>query len=955
MGNAEYEARLFPFLNKREYKALGWTPDKRVRDTGPFINGKYYGTHPAVKIFYSPEIITWLEGGKEKAIPDGAMIIKEQYEPPAVRYQGLDDDQLFEHLSSWTVMVKDSGGSHDGWYWSNPAKDQKVVDNHEYPFDHPIGGFGIYCVRCHASTESHGETNEYTFSSLRNVEGYPGEPLLFRVDDSWRKNTDHEEPVSSEAADELVEESPHPVSNEELLAESLLKSQVSLQRDDLKKLGSHPRCTAATHPEQCTPKLNETFLEFFPSIDKQHRGDLLHMPPITHDWVVRRSGDAQQGQPFVTSNQCMSCHAGLTEPFGPTMFFPSGESAEYGAAGADLSPYGEWRWTPMGLAGRDPIFFAQLESEIEFIKDDFPDDPVKVKEHVDALVETCLTCHGAMGKHQYRADHGSEAEPFGTDKVLSKSTDPHATGKDDWRYGALARDGISCTICHQMEPREQPADDHRHYLEYFLETSITGNINVGNANELHGPFEDKEIAPYSMNHALGFKPKHNPYIQSSQMCGTCHVVNLPIIDEQYAEGEATDELVAAEHNPLFKKYHHHVEQATYLEWLNSEFENEFDTENPKAKSCQDCHMSKDYHSDELDLHLEQIETRIAAIQDDTYPDAENLVELKELQVRMRKEKYARHNFKGLNMFLLEMFNQFDDVLGVRKNDFMTGSTTAIQQAKEDFLRQATNDVAKINVSTNVSDDGQLTADVEVLNQVGHRFPSGVGFRRAFLEFLVVENSVATEGKDRIVWSSGRTNEIGVLLDGDGKPLPSEFFQDHPNPEENRGSSQCCQHHHEVITSQDQVQVYETLLHSADHKFSTSFIHAGKTIKDNRLLPRGWSAKGPGPGLKGKFLKATHPGPLAKHDERYQDGSGSDVVTYKMSLPAGVDPSDCEVRVTLYYQSIPPYFLQSLFETAPHGPATQRLHYICSNMDLSDTPIKDWKLPVTSTMSTLGDE
>ncbi|MEQ8838238.1 MAG: cytochrome P460 family protein, partial [Lacipirellulaceae bacterium] len=218
MGNAEYEARLFPFLNKREYKALGWTPDKRVRDTGPFINGKYYGTHPAVKIFYSPEIITWLEGGKEKAIPDGAMIIKEQYEPPAVRYQGLDDDQLFEHLSSWTVMVKDSGGSHDGWYWSNPAKDQKVVDNHEYPFDHPIGGFGIYCVRCHASTESHGETNEYTFSSLRNVEGYPGEPLLFRVDDSWRKNTDHEEPVSSEAADELVEESPHPVSNEELLA-----------------------------------------------------------------------------------------------------------------------------------------------------------------------------------------------------------------------------------------------------------------------------------------------------------------------------------------------------------------------------------------------------------------------------------------------------------------------------------------------------------------------------------------------------------------------------------------------------------------------------------------------------------------------------------------------------------------------------------------------------------------
>ena len=26
----------------------------------------------------------------------------------------------------------------------------------------------------------------------------------------------------------------------------------------------------------------------------------------------------------------------------------------------NVSPYGEWRWSPMGLAGRDPIFFAQL-------------------------------------------------------------------------------------------------------------------------------------------------------------------------------------------------------------------------------------------------------------------------------------------------------------------------------------------------------------------------------------------------------------------------------------------------------------------------------------------------------------------------------------------------------------------------------------------------------------------
>ena len=273
----------------------------------------------------------------------------------------------------------------------------------------------------------------------------------------------------------------------------------------------------------------------------------------------------------------------------------------------------------MGLAGRDPIFFAQLESEIALMRSDFASDPAKAEQHVETLVETCLTCHGAMGKHQYRLDHGPDAAPYGLAHIMSESTDPHATGDKHWQYGSLSRDGISCTICHQMQPREQPADDKRPYLEYFLETSITGNIHIGNPNELHGPFEDKEISPYSMEHALGFKPKHNAYIKSSQMCGTCHVVNLPIVDKPLHRGEHADELIAAEQNPLFKQYHHHVEQATYLEWLNSEYENEFNPDNPQAQTCQDCHMSRDYHNDNLDVHLDELVTRIAAIQDDTYP------------------------------------------------------------------------------------------------------------------------------------------------------------------------------------------------------------------------------------------------------------------------------------------------------------------------------------------------
>ena len=40
--------------------------------------------------------------------------------------------------------------------------------------------------------------------------------------------------------------------------------------------------------------------------------------------------------------------------------------------------------------------------------------------------------------------------------------------------------------------------------------------------------------------------------------------------------------------------------------------------------------------------------------------------------------------------------------------------------------------------------------------------------------------------------------------------------------------------------------------------------------------------------------------------------------------------------------MPPYFLRNLFETAPDGPATRRLHYMASHLELKGTPIEGWK-------------
>src|SRR5687767_3037593 len=46
----EFHDRLLAFLETGEYAKLKWCEDKRVRDTGPWIDGKYYGVHPAVKV-----------------------------------------------------------------------------------------------------------------------------------------------------------------------------------------------------------------------------------------------------------------------------------------------------------------------------------------------------------------------------------------------------------------------------------------------------------------------------------------------------------------------------------------------------------------------------------------------------------------------------------------------------------------------------------------------------------------------------------------------------------------------------------------------------------------------------------------------------------------------------------------------------------------------------------------
>lgn len=950
VSNLEFEKLLRKFLLTREFEKLGWAEDKRIRDTGPYIDGVYYGTHPAVRIFYSPEMIDWLVGGRKGPIADGAVMIKEQFAPPAARYEHMSEEEIVANVKSWTIMVKDKAGSYDGWYWSELSPNHEPADNKEHPFNYPGSGFGIYCIRCHTSAKSPGENPEYTFSTLNNIKGFPGNPLVYRVDDSWREPAK----IVANPHDNLAGRPGH-----------TWVKPVAAEKDQGGD-GGHPPVKVATNEEHAEEygqpaaadenPANALFVELYSEIDVRKREDIRHFPPVTHDWVVP-SPDGKDD--FLTSNQCMNCHAGLAAPFGPTMFVPLGEKQDYGAEGLNVSPYGEWRWSPMGLAGRDPVFHAQLESELALIDRDYADDP-EMRAAVRRNVQnTCLRCHGAMGQRAHAADAlaaDPHAKPeFTAEHFYNTAIDPEDPDHAEYEYGALAREGIGCMICHRQEAPEQPAGDGRSYTEFFVAETNTGQLHLAEPGVLYGPYEDKEISQYGMKHGIGITPKHSAFLKSSRACAGCHTVNVPVLDTPLADDDERDELVRANKNTELHGFKHNIEQATYLEWVNSEYEDETDPNNPKARSCQSCHMPKEYKHTHRGLHVAQFDTRIATIQDETYPHADHLAEWDNIRVRVR-EKKSRHELLGLNAFLLEMFRQHDPILGVRKTDYMTGGTGDLDNAIHNIVEQARRKTADVTVDVLGFDPAtrKLKATVDVRNKAGHRFPTGVGFRRAFLEFAVVQPGEG-EAEDTVVWASGATNAAGVIVDNDGEPLPTEFFEEPkgPAPGDRFRELNRYQPHHELITSDRQVQIYEELACDHTGRPTTSFLRLCRHLKDNRLLPRGWKAEGPAPGvLTGKFLQATHPGHDAAHDPRYTDGSGSDLVTYEVTLPEGVDPTKLVVRATLYYQAMPPYYLKQRFRTAPDGEATQRLHYLVTRLNLEGTPIEGWKLKTASDESAL---
>jgi hypothetical protein len=276
----------------------------------------------------------------------------------------------------------------------------------------------------------------------------------------------------------------------------------------------------------------------------------------------------QVGQPadslFRTSDACIACHNDLTA-----------------TSGEDISIGYDWRSSMMANSGRDPYWQAGVRREI-----------VDHSPAAAAIEDKCSICHMPMARYMAHVAGGS-----GTVFANLPVGGPQAPS------ALLAADGVSCSVCHQIEGDNLGSPE-----------SFTGGFVVDRTRPLsqrveHGPFEIDAGRQRLMRSASGFEPSRSPHIQSSALCGSCHTLYTHALNEA---GEEVGEM---------------AEQMPYREWLHSAYRDE--------RSCQDCHM----------------------------PVVAGKAPVTGVLAQPR-DSVSRHVFRGGNFFMPRLLNRYRKELGV---------------------------------------------------------------------------------------------------------------------------------------------------------------------------------------------------------------------------------------------------------------------------------------------------
>lgn len=233
-----------------------------------------------------------------------------------------------------------------------------------------------------------------------------------------------------------------------------------------------------------------------------------------------------------------------------------------------------------------------------------------------------------------------------------------------------------------------------------------------------------------------------------------------------------------------------------------------------------------------------------------------------------------HTFQGSNEFMLKLIKNNKADLGVSVPDANFDSTIAATLVN---LQQHTLTMDLV-LDSMFSDTAYFS--VKLVNLAGHKFPSGYPSRRAILQFAVVGISGDT------LFKSG-------FFDGNY---------------EVQGMNSTFEPHYDVISQPDQVQIYEMVMGDVNGDKTTVLLRADTMLKDNRLVPQGFSTSHP--------VYDTTQVVLGVPDDDFNmyingmEGSGWDIIQYRIPINGYSQPFNVVAR--MYYQAVPPGYLTEMF-------------------------------------------
>ena len=172
---------------------------------------------------------------------------------------------------------------------------------------------------------------------------------------------------------------------------------------------------------------------------------------------------------------------------------------------------------------------------------------------------------------------------------------------------------------------------------------------------------------------------------------------------------------------------------------------------------------------------------------------------------------------------------------------------------------------------------ELVARLRLTNNSGHKTPTSFPSRRMWLHFKV------TDADGNVVFESGAINPDGSIDGANNDTDPSML-----------------EPHYDLITSADQVQIYESVLGNTDGDVTQTLLRAAEYLKDNRLTPAG-------------FDKNRVPDDVAVKGTALDDlnfNEGLDEITYRIR---NYGTGDLSIAVNLNYQPLSHGMLEDLFK------------------------------------------